>query len=227
MIIGKGMIAKAFSSYSNNKEVIIFASGVSNSLQNDEKEFQREKNLLLKSIKDNINCTFVYFGTCSVDDPELFSSSYVKHKKEMERIIEEKCTRYFIFRLSQVVGKSNSPTLINFIVDKIKNKEPFTIWKNSTRNLIDVDDVFTIADYLIENNLFINEVTNIAAPTSLSIFKIVNIVETLLDIKACYTIEERGGSYNIDTIKTLPILKNMDIYFNDKYPYLVIEKYYF
>lgn len=226
MIIGKGMIAKAFSSYSEDKEVLIFASGVSNSLQNNDSEFEREKELLEKCIKEYPKANLVYFGTCSVNDLELNCSAYVKHKQEMEKLIEKKCKKYFIFRLSQVVGKSKSPTLINFIVNKIKNKEPFNIWKNSTRNLIDVDDVFKIADYLIKNNLYINKTINIANSISLSIFDIVSVIEEILNCKGYYNIEEKGGSYRIDISKIIPHFKEIGIYFDENYLSLLIKKYY-
>lgn len=227
MIIGRGMIAKAFSSYSESESILIFASGVSNSLQNNQNEFEREKKLLEESIENNPNFTLVYFGTCSVNDPELSSSPYVNHKKEMEELIKNKCSKYFIFRLSQVVGESNSPTLINFIVDKVKNKESFNVWKNSTRNLIDVEDVFRIADYLIKNEIFINQITNIASPISLSIFNIVNIIEDFLMVKGNYGIEERGGSYDIDVSKITSYFEKMQTSFNKEYPAFIIKKYYF
>ena len=39
MVIGNGMIANAFKQYENDDEVIIFASGVSNSKENNDSEF--------------------------------------------------------------------------------------------------------------------------------------------------------------------------------------------
>lgn len=227
MIIGKGMLARAFLSYSVRDDIVIFASGVSNSIENNETHFNRERKLLEESIVSHPNCTLVYFGTCSVDDPELSHSTYVQHKIEMEKLIQKSCNRYFIFRLSQVVGKTTSPTLINFIVDKLENKELFRVWKNSTRNLIDVDDVFKIAHYLIKNNLFVNQITNIAAPLSLPIFDIIAIVEELSGHKGCYETENRGGSYTIDTHKISPYLNEIGIAFVEKYPFSIIKKYFF
>ncbi|MEO7119531.1 MAG: hypothetical protein ABIY62_00460 [Ginsengibacter sp.] len=42
MVIGNGMIANRFISYKNNDDVIIFASGVSNSKDTIEENFLRE-----------------------------------------------------------------------------------------------------------------------------------------------------------------------------------------
>lgn len=227
MIVGRGMIANAFNTYKESENVVIFASGVSNSQLNDKSAFDREKKLLKNTIQSYPKCTFVYFGTCSVDDPELCESPYVMHKKEMEKLIKKSCESYFIFRLSQVVGNGSSPTLINFIVDKLESEELFHIWKNSTRNLIDIDDVFKIADYLIQNNLYKNEIINIATPLSLSIFEIVEIMEKLINKKGSYKIEDKGGSYSIDISKITPLLNKINICFNEDYPSSIIKKYFF
>lgn len=227
MVIGRGMIANAFLAYELSRDVVIFASGVSNSVLNDESAFSRERELLMESIESNPDAIVVYFGTCSVDDPELFNTPYVLHKREMERLIERECGKYFIFRLSQVVGNGSSPTLINFIVDRLEKRESFSVWKNSTRNLIDVDDIFKIAHYLIQNSIFMNEITNIATPFSLSIFDIVATVEELLGQKGCYEVEDRGGSYEINSDKIAPFLDEIGVRFDKNYPSLIIKKYFF
>ncbi|MEJ2498930.1 MAG: hypothetical protein P8Y46_06430 [Sulfurovaceae bacterium] len=50
MIIGNGMLAHEFSDYKDDNDIIIFASGVSNSGETRESEFEREKELLTKTI---------------------------------------------------------------------------------------------------------------------------------------------------------------------------------
>ena len=45
MVVGNGLIAKAFSHHANNPDVIIFASGVSDSACIDYREFNRERML--------------------------------------------------------------------------------------------------------------------------------------------------------------------------------------
>jgi nucleoside-diphosphate-sugar epimerase len=227
MIVGRGMIANAFSEYNNRNDIVIFASGVSNSRENDEKEFRRERELLEKTIKDHADKTIVYFGTCSIDDPELCNSLYVQHKKAMESLIQARSQHYYIFRLSQVTGHTQSPTLINFIVNKIENGEIFEIWKKSYRNIIDVEDVFTIADYLIKHKIFENEITNIAAPKMVSIFTIVHLIEMISGKKGQYSETDNGGRYEIDITKITPFLRNINVDFHDKYVQNVIKKYFY
>ena len=91
MIIGKGLIAKAFLEYENDDNIIVFASGVSNSKEISREEFDREKLLLNDYLeKYGKNKHFIYFSTCSIDDTYFERSEYTKHKINMEKIIIEK-----------------------------------------------------------------------------------------------------------------------------------------
>lgn len=221
------MIAHAFLSYAENQPIVIFASGVSNSQEIEPALFDRERELLEKTLLDHPEKTIVYFGTCSVDDPELHNSPYVQHKKAMEELIQKTHQHYFIFRLSQVTGKSKSPTLINYIVRKIENAEVFDVWKKSYRNIIDVEDVFKITDYLIRHQLYKNEITSIAAQKTTSIFEIVNSIEILSGKRACYREKDKGGRYEIDISKIAPYLDQADVNFCDDYINNVIKKYFY
>ncbi|MGV6987523.1 NAD-dependent epimerase/dehydratase family protein [Testudinibacter sp. P80/BLE/0925] len=150
MIIGRGMLAKAFNSYVSTEDVIIFASGVSNSNEENSSSFTRERELLRHTIRNNPASLIVYFSTCSIYDSTLQNSKYVLHKLLMELILQDECDRYLIFRLPQVAGRTKSPTIINFIYNKINNGEEFSVFSKSKRNIIDVDDVFKIVDYILK-----------------------------------------------------------------------------
>ncbi len=115
MIIGNGMMANAFEKYSNDNDIVIFASGVSNSKAKDKDAFHREESLLSKTIKENPEKTIVYFSTCSIYDDSVNKTAYVLHKKNMENLIYKLCQHFYIFRLPQVIGKTKSPTLVNFL----------------------------------------------------------------------------------------------------------------
>ena len=52
MIIGNGLIASAFAGYEYCKNLLIFASGVSNSLETHLEPYERERKLLEKTIKE-------------------------------------------------------------------------------------------------------------------------------------------------------------------------------
>ena len=89
IVIGDGLMARAFSGSDLPEGVVVFASGVSNSLETDLRQFKRERSLLEETLRQHPQATLVYFGTCSVYDPERSSTPYVRHKLEMESLIEK------------------------------------------------------------------------------------------------------------------------------------------
>ena len=67
VIIGNGQLAKTFKEDSFVfDDVVIFASGVANSECKDDKEFNREKELLEKTLFENKDKRFVYFSICAL-----------------------------------------------------------------------------------------------------------------------------------------------------------------
>src|SRR5665213_298101 len=142
MVIGNGMIANSFASYKNNEGIIIFASGVSNSKDTVEENYQREFLLLKQTMQDYPEKILVYFSTCSIQDVDLASLPYVIHKKNMEEYISKNAAKYYLFRISNLAGVSNNPyTLLNYFIFNILNKHPFTVWTKASRNIIGIDDM--------------------------------------------------------------------------------------
>lgn len=221
MIIGNGLLAKEFNDYYNDDSIIIFASGVSNSKEDDPKEFEREKFLLTNTIALNKLKLLVYFSTCSIEDKSQKKSYYINHKRQMETIIQNCCEKYLIFRLPQVVGISKSPTIINSFVDLILNNKPLNLYKNATRNLIDVNDVYKISVAIINSENYNNQIINIATPYNVSVLKIVEILEKLLNKKADIRLLDLGEvqEINIEEIEKLGIL------FNENYIENILQRY--
>jgi len=178
MVIGKGMIGKRFGSYENDDRFVIFASGVSNSKNRIAAAYNREIQLLNQTIEEQKDKTIVYFSTCSLYDPEEQRSPYVVHKKQVEDIIRSKCKRFCIFRVSNLVGRSGNPnTVLNFFVYHIRNQINFDLWSNASRNLVDIDDMFRIIDYMLQRELRTNDITNIANPSNYKVSEIVATIE--------------------------------------------------
>ena len=230
MIVGSGMIAKTFSDYGESENVLVYAKGVSNSQEKDENNFKRETEILKSILVSNPTKTIIYFSTCSVYDIESKNSKYVLHKLKMERLIQDSEVDYYIFRLPQVVGNTTSPTLINFLSTKILNGERFDVWKNSKRNLIDVDDVYKICSYLIKNDLLKNSIVNVATEQQVGIMEIIKKIELVLKKSAVYNVFEKGSSYSIDITAIDPYLKECNVDFTADYienlliKYLIISK---
>lgn len=225
MIVGHGMLAKQFAKYNHDTKVVIFASGVSNSLETRESEYLRERDLLSETIRNNDGVLLVYFSTCSMYDPVTRNSEYVIHKIAMERLIQDNSKKYLILRVSQVVGYATNATLINYLVNHIKSGQKFIIWKNSTRNLIDVDDLYKIACYLIDNGLELNKIIHIANSQSMSILDIVNCIENTLGIQAHYDLLENGAEYSQIPNDIAKYISPLNISFHNDYCNNVINKY--
>ena len=226
MVIGSGMMGKAFSMYQDNSAVLIFASGVSNSRETERIAFEREESALVEALRDNADKSFMYFSTCSIADPEAGRTPYVLHKLKMEGLISSAHSRHFIFRLPQVVGISaNRTTLLNYFYDMIIKSEPFTVWKNANRNLIDVEDVVKIAGYIIDNQLCRNSVQNIAA-LHYPVLEIVQLLEKIAGVKGVYTLIDRGTPFDIDNSLTLKIADELKIIFDEGYLERTLRKYY-
>ena len=224
MVIGKGMLAKRFDTYKDSNEVLIFASGVSNSSEISINEFEREKELLMSNLKSNEEKRFIYFSSFSLNDNELKNTPYHLHKKEMEELVISKSNNYLIFRLPNVIGlDGNSNNVINFFIDRVKDNRSFEIWKNATRNIIDIDHIFEIVSYIIDSNAFINLVSNIIYENSIKVFDIVKTIEKMANKKANYTIVEKGYNLKVVDENINNIMAVLDI----KQPDLatLIEKY--
>lgn len=227
MVIGNGMVASKFAKYANNSDVLIFASGVSNSKLAIESEFEREKNLLSKSLLDNEGKKLVYFSTFNLYDPIESNSPYCVHKLNMEEFIKSNVPSYHIFRLGHVAGASAKDyTILSFLYNAIKEGTLFNLWKYASRNLIDIDDVSKICSHIIDENLYINQITNICNSHNSTIVEIVDILEELLDKKGNYSLIDAGASPETDNSKIRSLSQDLGVVFDDSYVRNLIFKYY-
>jgi nucleoside-diphosphate-sugar epimerase len=108
----------------------------------------------------------------------------------------------------------------------VLQNHPLTIWKNAYRNIIGIDDMYSIANYILQKNLFVNTTTNIANPENYSVPFIINTIETYLDKKAISFEKDKGDNYNIDISKIEPIINHLNIPFNDDYLASLLKRYY-
>jgi hypothetical protein len=122
MIVGRGDIASIL----NDREgAIFFVSGVSNSLEKRESEYEREYKLL--SEQDKTKCIF-YISSITIDNKEKFEiSRYLQHKKQMEDYIKNSFKNYNIIRIGNIAWGNNPNTFLNYIKSKVKNNESFFI----------------------------------------------------------------------------------------------------
>ena len=142
MIIGKGDIASILK---DREDVIFFASGVSNSSETRQSEFEREFNLLKR--QDKTKCIF-YFSSITIDNKEKFEvSKYLQHKKRMEDYIVSNFESYNIIRIGNINWGNNPNTFLNYIKNKIKNNEPVYI-SDEYKFMIDKQHLLSLTDNL-------------------------------------------------------------------------------
>jgi nucleoside-diphosphate-sugar epimerase len=227
MVIGTGLLGKMFKPYETADEFMIFASGVSNSKSCTSSDLRRERDLLLGSMEKHPSKKIVYFSTSSVDDPDLKEGPYIKHKLGMESLVRSNAAQFHIFRLSQLAGSTGNPaTILNYLYASIVSGHPFELWKNSERNIIDVEDVFRIADHILKNGLFVNGAVNIANDKNYPVRYIVECIEAHTGRKAVFVEKERGQHFRTDISEILPICRLLKIGFGENYLPQLLEKYY-
>ena len=226
-MIGGGLMAQAFQRYENDDSVIIFASGVSSSKFCTVDDCAREEALLRKALDECDNKTlFVYFSSCSIASSNLTGDTYHTHKKNMEAIIQANTKKHTIFRLPNVVGRTaNLDTLFYYLVDKAKSQKEFDLWSGAKRNIIDIDDVVSIVNNIIDNGVFVNEIINVANLNDVTVDEVVSEISKYLGVDVNYTIVEYNDNYHIDTIKIEPIVKKLGIAFDSNYLKNITKKY--
>lgn len=196
MIIGNGILANAFKSF-DDENIIIFASGVSNSLETRASEFTRELDLLNLTLEKYPNKKLIYFSTCSIYDSSKTESHYVLHKLNIERTISESCPEYAIFRIGNAVGKGgNTNTLINYLKNAIESGQTIQIHSKAKRVFIGVDDV---ALFIHQNSKNIeNQIFNLVYPYQFSLKEVIVPLEKHLNKTGSYEMTDEGAYYDIN-----------------------------
>lgn len=228
MVVGKGMIARRFGAFAERADVVIFASGVSNSKETRAEPFARERRLVEETLAQTTGSLFVYFSTASVDDPTEQGSPYVIHKLALEQLIADRATHYLLVRASNVVGGPGNPhTILNFFVDRVLRNEPFTIWQHASRNLIDLDDVYWVVTRCIADRATWNQTILVANPHSISPLELVRAIEAHTGRRAQYELVAKGVPFRLPVNGLRDQLPATDSNWQpERYVARLLQKYY-
>jgi len=210
MVVGNGLLAGLFKEYSDINDIIIFASGVSNSSEINEKEFQREKLLIHKYSSKYQKKLFVYFSTCAFYDKYFSATLYLDHKESIEEFISKSFSNYIIFRVPQIIGSFNKNQLLGYINHQIQHNKKFVLY-DIERNLIDLNYVFKVVNYVLKFNFSKNCIFNIAFPYNITVVEIVKIFEKIYGTNGIYEIKKMDGSFNIDNSKLLNVYNKLNL----------------
>lgn len=129
-IIGHGDIASAII---DREGLTFFCSGVSNSRETRESEYQREENLLMTQDR---NQHLIYFSSLCIF---YVDNRYAQHKMHMEDLVKRYFEHYTIMRIGNIDWGVNPNTLINYFRGKSKEGEPFEV-QDTYRYVVDKDE---------------------------------------------------------------------------------------
>src|SRR5690606_6909545 len=128
---------------------VFFASGVSNSQETRESEYQREIDLLMKQ---NKNKHLVYFSSLCIFYSE---NRYARHKKYMEELIRKTFKHYTIVRIGNITWGKNPHTLINYFKNQKRQGKELEI-RNVYRYVVNKSDFLHWINLIPEWNCEMN-----------------------------------------------------------------------
>lgn len=227
LVVGNGLLASKFRSCNLPEDIIVIASGVSDSSEFRQSKFDREKELVLNHAEQGR--VLIYFSSCSVELPEKMWTPYIRHKNSMESLIINNKLG-LVYRLPNVVGfGGNDKTMFNFLCSSIRNQKEIIVRKNAKRSLIDVDDVVKLVKYLVTLSMSKKELTydivRVVLPVQYSVIEIIKTIENHYGKKA---ITSEGEADFLDVSKSLIVencIKNKVIKFDNSYLLKLVKKY--
>lgn len=141
-IIGHGDLAGVLP---ERDDLIFFASGVSDSQETRESEYERELNLLLEQPQTT---HIVYFSSLAVLSSH---TRYFIHKRTMEEVVKRRFKNYTIVRIGNIDWGRNPHTLINYL-----RTHPKAEIRNEWRYIVDKDEFLYWVNLIPEWNAEMN-----------------------------------------------------------------------
>lgn len=200
MVIGGGMIGTALTQ-ADRADVLFLASGVSNARGHIPEECQRELRVLQQQLHAHPEKIACYISSYSVNDAEpQLNTPYLHHKAQMEQYVRDNASCYLIARTSNVVGFSKQPgNLMNFIYNNLRTGNPFDVWTQTSRNLIDVDDLAKMLGYYLTHTAYpLNKAVYMINPDDTPILSVVHHFEAETDLKGLFQLVDKGVYYTCD-----------------------------
>ncbi|WP_234569288.1 NAD-dependent epimerase/dehydratase family protein [Rhodohalobacter sp. 614A] len=169
----------------------------------------------------------VYFSTCAISQERIYSKSpYLQHKRMMEAYVKQHPT-YLIIRLPNLVGGTGNPeNLVNLLARKVRQHEVIDIWKNSIRNILDVEDAVQITNQLVEKDIF-NKVIKVASTVNYRIEEIVSEISVFYGAKPRTNVITKPPDFEIYPSEIVrDIIGELGLNMDKLYFRRILEKYF-
>ena len=140
MIIGHGDIASVLQ---DREGFTFFAAGVSNSREERESEYQRERDLLASIDKKT---HLVYFSSLCVF---YLGTPYAQHKRYQEIYVKSSFARWTIMRLGNITWGTNIHTIINHFREQRRRNVPLDV-QDTYRYIVDQGEFLHWVDMIPE-----------------------------------------------------------------------------
>lgn len=198
MIIGNGLIARTIQP-ADKSDVVLFASGVSNSVNAGAEEYIRESNLLLDAIRQGK--TLYYFSTISIFDPDLENASYIRHKLNMEELIRANADNYLILRLPNIASLHGNPrNMIPFFHSALSANTTVSIQRRAKRYLIDPLMLLHAVLKIREEHAG-KQIINLIPKNAFPVIDIYLSMAGILNLEPRYEWIEGGAEYHSELFK--------------------------
>ena len=239
-IVGGGFLATHLRSIDHlHSDTVVFAAGVSGSYGAAQADFDRDAELVYRSIVDcqRTGRRLAYFSTSSVgmygvrvsvgreDGPVFPTSSYGRHKLAMEAVIAHAGIDYLILRLAYPVGPGQrAHQFLPSLVGQVRAGS-VRIHRGARRDVIDVADVVELVGALLSSGAS-REIVNVASGHAIPVERIVARLEERLDaaVRRQYVDVPVEPSVSVAKLRRLaPCAERMG--FSDTYHESVIDRY--
>jgi nucleoside-diphosphate-sugar epimerase len=239
-IVGRGFLARNLERLAGaHPDVVVIAAGVSSTSCVDDAEFQREAQLVYRTIRRCLRDgrRLLLFSSASAamyaspgcpgreDGPVFPSSMYGRHKLAMERALELSGVDYLVLRLTHIIGAHQRiHQLLPGLVAQLLFGE-VTVHRGAHRDLVAADDFVAIVDALLANGIR-RTVVNVGCGAAASAEDIVGHLQDRLGVSATWHCVDRPSHYPVDISRLTGLVPAVaDMGFGQDYFRRVLDRY--
>ncbi|MET9535590.1 MULTISPECIES: NAD-dependent epimerase/dehydratase family protein [unclassified Streptomyces] len=214
-IVGNGFLARSLRPIAHrHPDTVVLAAGVSWASGTSDADFAREA-ALLSEVADRCRAAgrrLLFFSTAATgmygaldgpgreDSPITPCTPYGAHKYALEQQLHASGADCLILRLGHLVGPGQPPhQLLPALVRQVREGS-VRIQRGASRDLVDVDDVVTVIDRLLAQDLR-GETVNVASGEAVPVEDIVDHLARRLGLEARREYRDTGAHHVISTEK--------------------------